>query len=150
VIVPHVNMEAIAMRTVIIPIHVLVHPTGMDPTVSTRTACPPALITHALITVLVIPMVPMDFIVIVPMDFMANNVSTLKLLHALLRLVSLEEHVSIHSTLIIVHVPWVIMETTVKHTLVKQHVLLFHVKTWPHVMTMEPTIHASAVLDIME
>jgi len=150
VIVTHVKMAAIATLMVIILIPVLVHQTGMDLIVSIPTRCLHVIITHVLITELVIPMVPMDFIVIVPMDFMANSVSINKHLHALLHRVKREEHVSNHLTLIIVHVLWVIMETTVKPILVKQHVLLLHVKTKLHAMTMEPTIHVNAVVDIME
>jgi len=131
VIAPHVKMEATAMHMVIIRIHVLVHPIGMDPTVSMPTVCLHALITHALITEYVIQMVPMDFIVLVPMELMVSSVSTFMPLLALLRLVYLEEHVLmillLHLT--IVHVPWVITDFAVRPIRVKQHVLLFHVKT---------------------
>jgi len=150
VIVPPANMAAIAMRMVIIRILVLVHQSGMDQIVSMRTACLPALITHAVITGRVIRVVPMDFIVIVPMGIMVNSVSIPKRLHVLLHHVKAVEHVLIRLTLSIAHVQWVIMEYVVKHIRDRLLALLHHVLIKLHAMTMEPTIPVSAVVDIME
>jgi len=150
VIVPPVNMAGIATRMVIIHILVLVHQSGMDQIVSMHIVCLPALIAHAVITVLVIRVVPMGFIVIVHMDIMVSSVSIPKRLHVLLHRVRVVEHVLIRLTLSIAHVQWVIMELVVKHTLDRLHAHLHHVLIKLHAMTMEHTILVSALVDIME
>jgi len=150
VTVPHVNMADTATPMVIILILVLVQPTGMELTVSMHTRTLLVIITHALITEHVILVDHMDFIVIVLMAFMVNNVSMFKLLHVLLHLVSMVLHVLIRLTLIIAHVLWVIMELNVRAILESLHVILIHVLTPPHVLTMAATTVVNVLLVIMD
>jgi len=147
--VPHVNMEVIVIHMVTIPIHAVVMMDGMELIVSMRIPYLHALMVHALIMAPAIPLVHMAFIALVPMVILVNNVSTFKFLFVHLHHVLMEVLVMTVRLRTFVLVQWVIMAPLVKCTLVKQHVVLLHVKTWVHVMIMGPHILVVVRVDIM-